>query len=408
MANTLLTIDMITNEALAVLENELTFTKRVNREYNDQFAKSGAKIGDTLNIRKPPRYLVRDGAGLQVQSSTETSVPVTLTQKGVDISFSTKELTLDIDDFSSRFIKPMVAQLANQIDYDGLQLYKNIYNTVGTAGTPSNSLTNYLGAGVKLDYEAAPMGDRSICLEPQAQATIVNGLTNVFNPSKAISEQYTKGSMGTAVGFDWYMDQNVASHTAGVYAANVAGGAVTVTNTVTSGSTIVTGGWTQGDLLAVGDVVEFTGVYAVNPLSRQSTGQLRQFVITATPTAASVGGAMTITVSPALVFSGQNQTVTSATGTLPSGATLTVDSGTSGKVSRQNLAFCRDAFTIASADLELPQGVWMAKRVSSKKLGMSIRAVKAYDINSDNAPLRLDVLYGWATMRPELACRIQG
>lgn len=411
MSNSLLTIGMITNEALAVLENSLTFTKQVNREYDDQFAKKGAKIGDTVNVRKPVRYVGRRTAGLQVENTVESSVPVTLSnQYGCDVSFTSAELALSIDEFSDRILKPAIATVANMIDYDGLQQFRNIYNNVGVAGVTPSALLTYLQAGVKLDNEAAPNdGERAIVINPIAQATIVDNLKGLFNSTSEITRQYMEGTMGKTAGFKWSMDQNVGVQTTGVYAALASGTgtAVTVTTAISTGSSLVTGGWTSGDLLAAGDTFHIAGVFAVNPQNRQSTGQLRSFVVLTTPTAASGGGAMTISFAPSVVFSGQYQNVTSATGTVAANAVLTVEAA-SAIVTPQNLAFHKDAFTFATADLQLPGGVDMAKRVTSKKLGMSMRLVRAYDINADRFPCRLDLLGGWATLRPELACRIQG
>lgn len=407
MANSLLTIDMITNEALAVLENQLTFTKFVNREYDDQFANQGAQIGDTLNIRKPVRYVTRTGPALQVQNSVESSVPVTLAQAGADISFSTKDMTLAIAQFSERFIEPLLASVANKIDNDGLAQYKNVYQAVGTPGTTPNTLLTYLNAGVKLDNSAAPKGDtvRSVVVNPQAQATLVNALTTVFNPTNTIGDQYISGNMGRAAGLKWSMDQNVKQHTFGV----VAGSGMSVQTTVVTGaSSIALTGFTSGDILNIGDIFTVANVYAVNPQSRETTGQLQQFVATALATA-DVSGNMTVTVSPSPVFTGidateQNQNVNR----LPTAGDAVTLFGSSGQISPQNMVFCRDAFTLACADLFMPGGVDMAARKRSKSLNMSMRAVRAYDINNDRLPMRIDVLYGWATMRPELAVRVAG
>lgn len=405
MANSLLTIDMITNESLAVLENELTFTKYVNREYDDQFANQGAQIGDTLNIRKPVRYVTRRGQALQVQNSVESSVPVTLTQAGCDISFSTKDMTLSIAEFSTRFIEPQLASVANTIDFDGLQQYKNVYQTVGTAGTTPATLLTYLDANVKLDNSAAPKGDaiRSAIVNPQANATLVNALTNTFNPTSEISSQYINGNMGRAVGLKFSMDQNVAVQTFGIQTGNP----LVQTAPVTGATTIaVTGMTASTDTVNVGDVFTISNVFTVNPQSRTTTGQLQQFVVTTANTADSSGN-MTIAFSPAIVFnpgSQQNQNVDS----LPVVNAALTFAGSSGSISAQNLVFCRDAFTLASADLMMPGGVDMAARKRSKSLNMSMRAVRAYDINNDRLPMRIDVLYGWATMRPELAVRVLG
>ncbi len=412
MSNSLLTIGMITNEALVVLENSLTFTKFVNREYDDQFARSGAKIGDTVNIRKPVRYVGRRTPAISVENTVETSVPLTLdTQYGTDMSFTSAELALSIDEFSDRIIKPAIANMANMIDYDGMQQYLNVYNQVGTPGTTPNALLTYLQAGVKLDNGAAPNdGMRSAVINPIAQATIVDSLKGLFQSSDDIARQYREGTMGKTAGLKFSMDQNVGVQTTGVYAALASGSgtAVTVTTAVASGTaSVVTGGWTSGDLLKIGDIVTFSGVFMVNPQNRVSTGQLQQFVLTATPTAASGGGAMTIAIAPTPQFSGQYQNVTSSTGTIASGATVVVSAATAVQTP-QNLVFHRDAFSFATADLPLPGGVDIAKRVTSKKLGMSLRMVRAYDINNDRFPCRLDLLGGWKTIRPELACRVAG
>jgi hypothetical protein len=404
MANTNLTISAITNEALMVLENELTFTKQINREYDDQFAKSGAKIGDTINIRKPARYVGRRGPKLQLENFTETSTPLTLdTQYGCDIEFTSKELTLDIDLFADRVLKPAIATVANAIDFDGMAQFRNVYNSVGVAGTTPASQSTYLDAGVKLDNEAAPRdGNRSVVFNPIAQSTLVNNLSTLFNNQTKIADQYDSGTMGRALGFKFSMDQNVNVHQVGPQGGTPLVNAATTANGATS---IVTDGWTAAAALRLrrGDVFTIAGVFAVNPQNRQSTGQLRQFVVTADVSSDGAGNA-TIPVSPAITYSGQYQTVS----VMPAdNAALTV-LGAANVVSPQNLAFHRDAFTFGTADLIMPNGVDMARRVRSDRLNISMRMVRAYDINNDAFPMRLDILGGWATIRPELATRIYG
>jgi hypothetical protein len=402
MANTLLTISMITREALRVLENNLTFTKGVNRQYDDKFGVEGAKIGTVLNVRKPPRYVGRTGTAISIEDATETQVAVTLdTQFGVDITFTSEDLALKIDDFSQRFITPAIATVANKIDSAGLALYKDIYNSVGTPGTTPNALLTYLQAGVLLDNNSAPMdGQRSVVITPLMQATIVDALKGLFQQSSAIANQYRKGQMGTAAGFDWLMDQNVNTHTVGPL-----GGTPLVNGSTSSGATtLVTDGWTSAaaSRLLKGDIFTIAGVNAVNPQSRQSTGELQQFVVTA-DVSSDGSGNLTAAISPAITSSGANQTVDA----LPAdNAALTIV-GAASTQTPQGLAHHRDAFTLAMADLPLPQGTDMAARVSDSQLGMSIRMIRDYDITTDKFPCRLDVLFGWATLRPELACRVQ-
>jgi hypothetical protein len=413
MANTLLTISKITNEALMVLENELTFTSEVNREYDDQFAVSGAKIGATVNVRKPARFIGTTGPNLSVEDFNETSIPVTLnTQFHVDTQFSTADLALSMDMFSDRLIKPAVATIANKIDRDGLVLAKNnIANIVGTAGVPPTSLLTYLTGQAYLDSEGAPRDGRRACIvEPFTSATIVDSLKGLFMPSQKISEQYEKGMMGTdSAGMRWKMDQNVVSQTFGSYAT-----ATLSTNTATfSGS--LTSGWASSSTITIsatsaaapiqqGDVITIANVYAVNPQNRQpyGTNRLRNFVVTSAVTISS-GGSASVTVSPAIITAGQFQNCfVSATS---SSAVVTPFNNT-GTVSPQNIILHRNCETLACADLELPAGVVFAGRASDKELGLSIRVVRQYTINNDSVPCRLDVLYGWAMLYPELGCRV--
>jgi hypothetical protein len=413
MANTLLTISKITNEALMVLENELTFTSEVNREYDDQFAVAGAKIGATVNVRKPARFIGTTGPALSVEDFNETSIPVTLTtQFHVDTQFSTADLALSLDMFSDRVIKPGVAAIANKIDRDGLVLAKNnVANIVGTAGVPPTSLLTYLTGQAYLDSEGAPRDGRRACIvEPFTSATIVDSLKGLFMPSAKISEQYEKGMMGTdSAGMRWKMDQNVVSQTFGSYAtATLATNTATFTGSLTSGwassSTITISATSAAAPIQQGDVITIANVYAVNPQNRQpyGTNRLRNFVVTSAVTISS-GGSASVTVSPAIITAGQFQNVfVSATS---SSAVVTPFNNT-GTVSPQNIILHRNAETLACADLELPQGVVFAGRASDKELGLSIRVVRQYTINNDSVPCRLDVLYGWAMLYPELACRV--
>jgi hypothetical protein len=413
MANTLLTISKITNEALMVLENELTFTSEVNREYDDQFAVSGAKIGATVNVRKPARFIGTTGPNLSVEDFNETSIPVTLnTQFHVDTQFSTADLALSMDMFSDRLIKPAVATIANKIDRDGLVLAKNnIANIVGTAGVPPTSLLTYLTGQAYLDSEGAPRDGRRACIvEPFTSATIVDSLKGLFMPSQKISEQYEKGMMGTdSAGMRWKMDQNVVSQTFGSYAtATLSTNTATFTGSLTSGwassSTITISATSAAAPIQQGDVITIANVYAVNPQNRQpyGTNRLRNFVVTSAVTISS-GGSASVTVSPAIITAGQFQNCfVSATS---SSAVVTPFNNT-GTVSPQNIILHRNAETLACADLELPAGVVFAGRASDKELGLSIRVVRQYTINNDSVPCRLDVLYGWAMLYPELGCRV--
>jgi hypothetical protein len=400
LANTLLTIGAITRETLMILENSLTFTRQVNRQFQKEFGIDGAKIGNVLNIRKPVRAVNASGQGIVLQDLTETTVPLTLTtQYQRAFVVTSQDLALNIDDFSKRFVRPHMASLANQIDQDGLLQYQNVYNEVGVPGTTPNALLTYLQAMGRLDDEACPQEDRSVVLSPTMSLTIVNALTNIFNPSAAISSQYRKGRMGTdVIGADWYKDQNVATLVIGLQ-----GGTPTVNGGGQTGSSILTQAWSNSitGLLKKGDIVTFAGVYAVNPQSHASTGVLRQFVMTADVNS-NGSGAATLPIYPPIITSGAFQTVTASPAT---SAAVTVQ-GASAVSSPKGLAFHEDAFTFACAELPLPDGVDMKERLDAPQLKMSVRLIRDYDINMDRFPLRIDLLGGWATIYPELAVRI--
>jgi hypothetical protein len=408
MANNLLTISKITNEALMVLENELTFTSEVDRNYDDQFAVVGAKIGNTVNVRKPGRFIGTTGPALNVEDFNETSVPVTLsTQFHVDTQFTTQDLALSLDMFSDRVLKPAVAAIANKIDRDGMVMANlNTANIVGTAGTPPTGLITYLTAGAYLDSEGAPRdGRRSVIIEPFTSATIVDSLKGLFVPQEAIGEQYRKGLMGRdSAGCNWKLDQNVVSQTFGSWSANtIAVNVTTATGFLTSGwasSSTISATASSSSVLNAGDVFTIPGVYAVNPQNRQSYGKLRNFVVLATTTVGT--SATSLQVSPAIITAGQFQNVSITS----SGSQNITAFNNTGVASPQNIMMHRNAFTLAVADLELPDGVHFAGRASDKEIGLSMRVVRQYTINNDSIPTRLDVLYGWAPLYPELACRI--
>ena len=416
MSNTLLTISKITNEALMVLENELTFTAEVDRNYDDQFAVVGAKIGNTVNVRKPGRFIGTTGPALNVEDFNETSVPVTLnTQFHVDTQFTTQDLALSLDMFSDRVLKPAVAAIANKIDRDGLAMATlQTANIVGVAGTPPTGLITYLTAGAYLDSEGAPRdGRRSCIVEPFTSATIVDSLKGLFVPNQKISDQYEKGLMGKdSGGMSWKLDQNIVAQTFGNNSTTTVTGSVattTATGFLTSGwassSTITVTAANTGTLnLNAGDTFTIAGVFAVNPQNRQAYGsnKLRNFVVKTTVAIAS-GASGSVVVSPAVITAGQFQNVSIPT---TSATAAITQFNSTGVVSPQNIIMHRNAFTVAVADLELPEGVHFAGRASDKEIGLSMRVVRQYTINNDSIPTRLDVLYGWAPLYPELACRV--
>ena len=403
MANSILTIDMITRKALEILENNLVITRNVNRQYDDSFAVSGAKIGSTLRIRLPDRALVTDGAALQVQDDSEQSTTLTVsTQKHIGVNFTTAELTLSLDDFAERVLKPRISQLASSIDADVANAYKAIFNTVGTPGTAPATALVLLQAQQKLNESAAGMAPRYATVNPAANAGLVNGLSGFFNPTDTISKQFKNGMMGTGVlGFDEInMSQSIKVHTTGSRAGTIlVNGAVSTQGQ----STISIDGLTGAtDTVTVGDVFTIANVFAVNPQTRESTGSLQQFVVTAAQTGVS-NALANMAISPPIYTS------TSALATVnsfPADNAAVTFVGTASTAYPQNMIYHKDAITFATADLVMPQGVDMAARANHN--GISMRVVRAYDINNDRMPCRIDVLYGFSTIRPQMACRLWG
>jgi hypothetical protein len=436
VSNNLITISQITNEGLMVLENDLCLADHVNRQYADQFALSGAKIGYTVNVRKPPRYIGTTGPALNVEDTNETYIPVTLTtQFHVDVQFTTADLATSIDLFKERIINPAVAAVANKIDRDGFVFaYQNIPNAVGTPGTPPASFLSFTLAGAILDAMAAPRdGTRVVLLDPFSMAYAQDSVKGLFNPQAVISDQIEKGLVAKRfAGFDWYMDQNVVS-----YSVGAGGGSPTLANNTSSAW--LASGWAQSGLvqssswtasanprLTVGDIVTFANVYSVNPQNRGVVGsnRLAQFVVI--PPAASLsngtynsttgvysstsGGALDFYVANAGIYGGQFQNISAQPA---SNAAITVwgnstSTAYAGTATPQNLAIHRDCLALAFADLDLPGGVDMAARAVDEEAGINFRVVRQYTINNDALPCRFDVLYGWAKLYPELGVRIAG
>ena len=400
MSNSILTIDMITRKSLEILENNLVITRNVNRQYDDSFAVEGAKIGSTLRIRLPDRALVTDGAALQVQDDNEQFTTLTVaSQKHIGVNFTSAELTMQLDDFAERVLKPRISQLASSIDADVANAYKTIGNTVGTPGTtPSTSLV-LLQAQQKLNENAAVMSPRYATVNPAANAGLVEGMKGLFNPTDTISKQFKNGMMGTGVlGFDEInMSQSIKQHTTG---SRVATGNSVTTTVATEGATSIALTVGSGLTVKAGDVFTVADCFAVNPQTRESTGSLFQFVALADATAVST--AIVVTVAPIYTAANALATVNS----FPTAAKAVIFVGAASSQYAQNLVYHKDAITFATADLLLPQGVDMAARAVHN--GISLRIVRQYDINNDRMPCRIDVLYGFSTIRPQMGCRIWG
>jgi len=398
VSNSLLTIDMITRKALEILENNLVLTRTVNRQYDDSFAVEGAKIGSTLRIRLPDRALVTDGAALQVQDDNEQYTTLTVSsQKHIGVNFTTAELTMQLDDFAERVLKPRISQLASSIDADVANAFKYIGNSVGTPGTtPATSLV-LLQAQQKLNENAAVMSPRYATVNPAANAALIEGMKGLFNPVSAISKQFKNGMFGEGIlGYDELnMSQSIKQFTTGSRT-----GTLTVNATVTSeGATSIVVTGLGSTVVKAGDVFTVADCFAVNPQTRESTGSLFQFVCLEDVTAST-----TATIKVNAMYSA-SQALATVDALPQSGKTVTF-LGSPSTQYPQNLIYHRDAIAFATADLLMPNGVDMASRQVHN--GISLRVVRQYDINNDRLPCRIDVLYGYSVIRPQMAVRLWG
>jgi hypothetical protein len=399
----LITSTEVTREALRILHQKLNFVGSINRQYDDRFARSGAKIGDTLSVRLPNQYTVRSGATLNpttaASATNEQFVPLQVNnQKGVDVNFTSVERTMKLDDFSQRILEPAMSVLAANIEADALSMALDVAQQVGTANTPPTTLANILAAGVKLDNALTPRdNNRNLLVTPTTQAALVGGLSTIFQDATQLGKQYKDGTMGRAAGFDWYSNTMMPTMTNGT--AVFSAGAISVAPTE-GGKTLTATCTVSGGTIAKGTVFTIANVFEVHPETKATTNRLMQFVVDSTITASTTNAA--ITFSPAIFASAtdgrRNVNV------LPTTNAVTSASGAVSTAYQQNIAYHKDAFCFATADLILPKGVDFAAREIMD--GISMRIVQQYNIVDDTLPCRIDVLYGYKTIRPQLACRI--
>jgi len=405
MANSILTPQIITREALRILHAESNFLTKINRQYDSRFAVGGAKIGTSLDVRLPNKFTVRTGSTYSAQNMIERKVNLPVaTIKGVDLTISDSELTLSLNDFSQQFLKPAMNQLASIIEYEAmLSMYKSVPNTVGTVSTQID-YKKFQQAGQRLTENLAPSSDRTFLLNPASRVEFSDAVKGLFQSSSNIDDQYREGMVGRTGGFDVFENTMIPVHTTGTY------GGTPLTNGATQGSTgadnayvatssIITDGWTSGGTsLKAGDSITFAGCYEVHPETKVSTGVLKKFVIVSD--VSDTTGAITMTVSPGVIAGGAYQNCSNR---IADNSAITV-LGTSATAYGQNLAFHKDAFTFVSADLDIPKGVDMAAR---ERFGnISMRFVRWFDGDTGEWKSRFDILYGTAALYPELACRL--
>lgn len=416
MANSFLTISMIGYAMLPVLHNNTIAAGKCTRKYESQFAKVGAKIGDTFMVRKPPKYVVTDGLTFVDQGYADEKVSLTVDQhKQVGVEFNDDDLTLSMDDFSGRVIQPALVPIANAVDVYVMSKYKQVWNATGTPGTVASTDTPFLDANTLLVNNAADMKEMwPQMVTPRVGARLSSGLAGRFNPQGAISGLYTRGrmnnsyrSMGDALGWDFYETQNMPTHVTGAWA----GASPIVVEAAQSGANIHTSGWTASvtGLGKEGDVVQFAGVFQVNPITKNNIGELMNFTLTADVDSDS-GTLATLPISPAIVLAGKNQNVSNAPA---ASAAITVwGTGTvanvASKTSPQCLGWSSDAITLACVDLmQFPKGCGVEQvNAKDEDLGLSICFSRGADIRSFSLVSRFDILFGTTLTRPEHIVRV--
>jgi len=411
MANTTLTADIIAKEAVMILDNNLVMAKQVFRGYENEFDKkiNGYNVGETISIRKPTDFTVRDGAVMSTQDVVEGKTTITVDKrKGVDFKFTSQDLTLNIGQLSDRVIKPAMVQLANQVDRDLMALYADVPSWVGTPGQTIDSYKDFAAGPERMDELANPTDDRSAVLSPADHWGLLGSQTALYIQDAA-KGAYRQGSLGMIGGVDTYMSQNIPTHTVGVATGTplVNGASQTsayddVKNTNTQ--TLNTDGWTASTtgILKAGDVFTIAGVYAVNPVTKATLPFLKQFVVTADADSGATTGPAALTISPAIIVSGAFQNASAAPA---DNAAITVI-GTGGTGYRQNLIFHRNAFALVTVPLISPPGAVDVSRQSYK--GTNVRVIPVYDGVNDVSSWRLDILYGTKTIDPRLAHRLSG
>ncbi len=412
MSNTNKVIDMIAKEALRVAHEKATFIGSINRSYDDSFSKSGAKIGSTLRVRDPNQYTRRQGSRIMnVQDQNSSTQMITVaTQDGVDMRFNSAELAQDIDYLSEQYISPAMSALVSGIDGDCLTTAtKETFNTAGTAGTVVGTVTSgfsdtsALGkARAKLNQGLAPKDDRSVQMDSVTMASVANGIKGLFLPKTEVERAWRDGFIGQTAASTFYENERTWSLT------NISD----VTGT-TDAASLVTDGGTTVDMHstvvspAVGSVFTIAGVYACHPETKAAYEHLQQFTVITTSAGAGC------TVSPTIYLGLSDSTAAKRNVCSASGAALALTDfnsktltfhGAASTTYRQNLMYHRDAFTFVTADLPLMDDAHKCVRMT--KDGISLRVWQASDIRNDELLLRIDVLYGFKTLRPAWACRI--
>ena len=404
---------MITREAARILHQQGNFLGNVNRGYDDRFAQSGAKIGSSLNLRLPAKYTVRTNATFAGQDHTERSTPITVSsQYGVDVSFTTADRTLSLDDFSKRVLAPAMKQLAAKIEYDALALAYKYVNQYTNATTDTKLTYRYFQKnGQNMTDVLSPMADRTAILTPASAVEFMDATKGLYQSSQAIAEAWKEGKMGRTGGFDVYENTLLPAHTTGSLAGTTLtdgaalGTSTTTANTWVSQTVLEIDGATSGTTLKAGDIITLSGCYAVHPESKQNTGKLQTFVVQSDVTFTTTADNYSVTVKPGMIYGTGNAFQNCVLSGPANSDGLTVTRiGAASTAFAQDLFFHKDAFVFGTADLE-DVSAYGASCARANTDGIALRWVQQYAIGSDTVAGRFDILWGFAPLYPELASR---
>lgn len=388
--------DWVCKRGLRDLLNQLEVGQFFNTEYNKEYTRDFA-VGETVRVKKPQRWTIRDGMTWTQQPIDRKTVDVTVDNIfGVDFAWDSVEQALKLErgeeEIYQQYMATAIAQIRQEIDSRCAQFaYLNTNNVVGQLGTNPTGLDVYHGARVRMVENAAPPGEKGMIISPAMMASIVVANVAQFNPVNELARAWKEGYYGRAAGFDWYESMSLYSHTAGTWA-----GTVEMSSGSQSGSSLALTA-TTGDTFKAGDIINIAGVNNVNPKTRRSTGRLKQFKVMADVTAAA--SAATISIQPAIVGPGSPYQNVDA---LPAnGADLTLWPGTTspnGKSGVLGLAIAPDAFALVGVKLQNPKAVEMSSYARDPKTGISIALVQQFDIDDRQLKTRFDVLMGFGAL----------
>lgn len=395
MENSFLTPKVIARETLRALKNQCRMLNLVHRDYENKFH----KVGDTITIRRPNVYKAIDGPDItgKIQATEEEGVDIKVDiHKTVPVEFSVTDLTLTLEELRERYFSKMVLPIVNAIDFALTGLYVDIYQMAGTPGTTPSSFNAMAAAGELLDDMAVPGQDRKMCLNPRACWRMADALKGLFLPG-VVEPAVKEGFVGHVADHDLYKDQNIRRHTAGTLL-----GAPAMNGATAEGATsLVTNAWTGGATMKKGDIFTVALVNSINPVNKQSTGRLQQFVATA-DCLADGGGNMTIPIQPKILADTDNAKQNVSALPLTGGLLTTYGSHVA------NLAFLREAFALVTVPIELPRCLSVNQKHRETHEGLTVTVTEAFDINTYKQITRVDILAGVKTIRPEVACRLAG